>query len=125
MNRRRLAAALAAQSDWCVGRSPLYAAVLAELADDAERAAWPERLDRAWRGREFAVDWEAAHLLLAGMHYAALAGEAPELAALYPSNADYVAAVRRSNERAVRSGFLLRPDADLIEAWAEQSGIGG
>lgn len=47
------------------------------------------------------------------------------LAELYPSNAVYVAAVRRSNERAVRQGFLLREDADLIEAWAEQSGIGG
>jgi hypothetical protein len=48
-----------------------------------------------------------------------------EVAALYPSNEDYVAAVRRSNERAVRAGFLLRADADLIEAWARQSGIGG
>ncbi|HEY8516148.1 MAG TPA: alpha/beta hydrolase domain-containing protein [Candidatus Binatia bacterium] len=47
-----------------------------------------------------------------------------KLAALYPSNADFVAAVRRSNERAVRAGFLLRADADLIEAWARESGIG-
>lgn len=85
MNRGRLAAALAGQSAWCEGRSPLYAAVLAELAADAAHADWVERLERAWRGREFAVDWEAAHLLLAGMHYAALAGDAPELAALYPS----------------------------------------
>jgi len=46
------------------------------------------------------------------------------VAALYPSNADYVAAVRRSNERAVRQGFLLREDADLIETWAARSGIG-
>lgn len=47
------------------------------------------------------------------------------LAELYPSNAAYVSAVRRSNERAVRQGFLLREDADLIEAWAAQSAIGG
>lgn len=47
------------------------------------------------------------------------------IADLYPSNADYVTAVRRSNDRAVRQGFLLREDADLIETWAAQSGIGG
>ncbi|MEW6272411.1 MAG: alpha/beta hydrolase domain-containing protein [Thermodesulfobacteriota bacterium] len=47
---------------------------------------------------------------------------AAEIDALYPSNADYVAAVRRSNERAVRAGFLLRADAELIEAWAVQNG---
>lgn len=85
MNRNRLLEALAAQRAHCEGRSPLYAAVLAELEADAARAPWPARLERAWRGRDFAVDWEAAHLLLAGMHYAALAGEAPELAAFYPS----------------------------------------
>ena len=47
-----------------------------------------------------------------------------KIAALYPSNADYVAAVTRSTERAVRDGFLLRPDAELIETWAAESGIG-
>ena len=49
---------------------------------------------------------------------------ASTLAELYPTEADYVAAVRRSNDRAVRRGFLLREDADLIEAWALESGIG-
>jgi hypothetical protein len=48
-------------------------------------ASWLGAAERAWSGRRFAVDWEAAHLLLAGMHYSALKGEAPELAAVYPS----------------------------------------
>lgn len=47
------------------------------------------------------------------------------LSELYPTEADFVAAVRRSNDRAVRRRFLLREDADLIEAWALESGIGG
>lgn len=86
MDRGRLVGALAGQRAYCARRSPLYAAVLAELVADAERSpAWLARAEDAWRGRHFAVDWEAAHLLLAGIHYAALAGEADELAALYPS----------------------------------------
>lgn len=47
-----------------------------------------------------------------------------KLAALYPSNAAYVAAVARANDRAVRQGFLLQPDADLILEYARSSGIG-
>lgn len=46
------------------------------------------------------------------------------IAALYPSNAAYVAAVARANDRAVRQGFLLKPDADLILEYARSSGIG-
>ena len=85
MHRPRLVAALAAQAAHCEGRSPLYAGVLRELQADAAGASWVERLEHAWRERDFAVGWEAAHLLLAGMHYAALTGAAGELAALYPS----------------------------------------
>lgn len=48
-----------------------------------------------------------------------------KLRELYPSNAEYVRQVAQANDRAVRAGFLLREDADLIEAWAAQSGIGG
>ena len=86
MDRGRLLSALASQRAYCERRSPLYAAVLRELeADAAHSPAWLARLEDAWRQRRFAVDWEVAHLLLAAMHYAALAGEADELAAVYPS----------------------------------------
>lgn len=47
-----------------------------------------------------------------------------KIAALYPSNAAFVAAVARANDRAVRQGFLLKPDADLILEYARGSGIG-
>src|SRR5262245_14807629 len=77
---------LARQRAYCEGRSPIYAAVLRELEEDAASGpAWLGSVEEAWRGRSFAVGWEMAHLLLAGMHFSALAGEAPELAALYPS----------------------------------------
>jgi hypothetical protein len=46
------------------------------------------------------------------------------LAALYPDHESYVAAVRTSAERAVRRGYLRRPDADLTVLAAEQSDIG-
>jgi hypothetical protein len=86
MDRTSLLKALGGQRAYCKERSPLYAAILEELEDDAAAsAAWPERAQHAWRGREFAVDWEAAHLLLAGMHFWALKGAAPELSAIYPS----------------------------------------
>ena len=47
-----------------------------------------------------------------------------QLAALYPTEADYVAAVRSSCKAAVAAGFLLRPDADLIIEAAETFGFG-
>jgi hypothetical protein len=40
------------------------------------------------------------------------------------SNAEYVADVKYSNDAAVRRGFLLEPDADLILEYARTSGIG-
>ena len=77
---------LARQGAYCEGRSPLYAAVLRELgADAASGPAWLGCIEEAWRDRTFAVGWEMAHLLLAGMHFSALAGEAEDLAAVYPS----------------------------------------
>jgi hypothetical protein len=48
-----------------------------------------------------------------------------QLSELYPTEEEYVGAVRRSCEEAVSAGFLLQPDADLIIADAEASGIGG
>lgn len=44
--------------------------------------------------------------------------------ARWQSNADYVADVKYSNDAAVRRGFLLKPDADLILEYARSSGIG-
>lgn len=44
--------------------------------------------------------------------------------ARWRSNADYVADVKYSNDAAVRQGFLLKPDADLILEYARTSGIG-
>ena len=82
----RLTQELARQRAYCESRSPLYAAVLRELeADAASAPQWLGSIEQAWRGRSFAVGWEMAHLLLACMHFSALAGEAEELAALYPS----------------------------------------
>ena len=46
------------------------------------------------------------------------------LDALYPDHEAYVAAVRSSASSAVRRGFLVRADADLLVLAAEQSDIG-
>jgi hypothetical protein len=86
MNRSRFLDALVRQRLYCEGRSPLYSAILRTLEADARaRAAWLSSTLAAWKGRTFAVDWEAPHLLLACMHAWALGGRAPELAAVYPS----------------------------------------
>lgn len=85
MNGNRIVEELVRQGAYCGTRSPLYADVLYALAEDAPHSAWFGALQDAWRGRRFAVGWEAAHLLLAGLHYAALRGAAEELAAVYPS----------------------------------------
>ena len=47
------------------------------------------------------------------------------LAALYPTHADYAAAVAESLDTAVNAGFILPEDAELITAAAESSEIGG
>lgn len=84
MDRIRLREALAGQRAYCEARSPFYAGVLRELEADAQ-GAWLDAAEHAWRERRFAVDWEAAHLLLACLHFWALRGASAELAALYPS----------------------------------------
>jgi hypothetical protein len=114
MRPARIVAALAAQGAYCEGRSPLYAALLRELAAEAARGpAWLARLEDAWRARRFAVDWEAAHLLLAALHYAALAGEAGELAAVYPSCGG------RGAPRGAAGAFLARAPAAFWERLRE------
>jgi hypothetical protein len=47
-----------------------------------------------------------------------------QLMSLYPNHATFVAAVNNSADSAVLKGFLLKPDADLIKAWAAASTIG-
>lgn len=86
IDRHRLLRELASQRVHCQGRSPFYVAVLAEIETEAaESPEWLDRLEAAWRERRFAVGWEAAHLLLANLHFAALSGEDDALAAAYPS----------------------------------------
>lgn len=46
------------------------------------------------------------------------------LAKLYPNQEAYVAAVNKSVDSAVASTLLLKPDGDLIKAWAQASDIG-
>ena len=75
---------LRAQADWCSARpSPFYGALLYRMAADAE-ARGP-----TWDRLAVTVDdppGYLAHLgLLAGVHHLVLGGEAPELAAHYPS----------------------------------------
>jgi hypothetical protein len=46
------------------------------------------------------------------------------LAVLYPSHDAFVSAYKKSLRRAVKAGFILKPDAKLIAKWAEGSTIG-
>ena len=46
------------------------------------------------------------------------------LAALYPSHGAFVAAYDKATKRAVKAGFLLKPDARLMREWAARSRIG-
>ena len=50
--------------------------------------------------------------------------DATRLADLYPDHESYVAAVHGAADQAVREGFLLPPDAELVKAAAEASDIG-
>ncbi|HUG78671.1 MAG TPA: DUF2332 family protein [Burkholderiales bacterium] len=112
MDRVRLIAELARQRAYCECRSPLYAAVLRELEADAAAGSppWLERIEAAWRDRTFAVGWEAAHLLLAAMHYWALKGDAAELAEIYPSCGGPGGA-----PRGAAKGFLRRAPSGFWE----------
>jgi hypothetical protein len=51
--------------------------------------------------------------------------DATTLAALYPTHDAYATAVTAATDRAVAAGFLLEPDAQLIEAAAAASDVGG
>lgn len=111
MDRRRFCQALADQRAYCGGRSPLYAEVLAALEADALQApAWLDAVENAWRERRFAIAWEAAHLLLACLHFWALRGASRELAAVYPSCGG-----RGSNPGPAARAFLRDAPADFWE----------
>lgn len=108
MSRGRLTGVLAAQRRYCEGKAPTYVDVLRALeADAAAGSAWLGSLEEAWRRRAFAVGWEAAHLLLAGLHFWALKGSAPELAAAFPS----CGGSGRGAGEAARSFLRRAPDA--------------
>lgn len=46
------------------------------------------------------------------------------LAALYPSRRAFLSAYDRALKRAVRAGWILRPDAKLMRKWAAGSDVG-
>jgi hypothetical protein len=129
IDRRDLLKELSSQRAHCEGRSPFYVAVLRALEEDAAAGApWLDSLETAWSGRSFAVGWEAAHLLLACLHFAALSGAAEELGAVYPSCAgsgkDPGAAVRSYLRRApgefwerLRVSFVQTNEVDRSVAW--------
>lgn len=48
-----------------------------------------------------------------------------KLAALYPNRRVFLRKYRAALARAVRAGWILRPDARLMRTWAAGSGIGG
>jgi hypothetical protein len=50
--------------------------------------------------------------------------DAAKLASLYPTHDVYVKAYKKSLRKAVRSGYILKADAKLMQAWAEGSTIG-
>ena len=50
--------------------------------------------------------------------------DAATLASLYPSHRAYVARFDRATRKAVRWGFLLKPDATLLKRWAAGSNVG-
>jgi hypothetical protein len=51
--------------------------------------------------------------------------DAATLAALYPTPKAFTAAHGKALKRAVKKGWILKPDAKLIKQWAADSGIGG
>jgi hypothetical protein len=51
--------------------------------------------------------------------------DAPQLASLYPTHAEYVSKFVQATDRAVRDGFVLPADAKEAKADAGRSGIGG
>jgi len=55
----------------------------------------------------------------------AVAASMAELASLYPTHKAFVAKYNKALKRAVKKGWILKPDAKLNKKWAAGSGIGG
>ena len=51
--------------------------------------------------------------------------DSAKLASLYPTHKAFTSAYNRSLNRAVKKGWILKPDAKLMKKWAAGSGIGG
>src|SRR6185295_313246 len=51
--------------------------------------------------------------------------DAAKLAALYPTHKAFTSAYNKSLKRAVKKGWILKPDAKLMKKWAAGSNIGG
>jgi hypothetical protein len=51
--------------------------------------------------------------------------DAAKLASLYPTHRAFVFSYRKAVNQAVKSGFILQPDAKLMRQWADGSDIGG
>jgi hypothetical protein len=51
--------------------------------------------------------------------------DAAKLASLYPTHKAFVSAYKKALKRAVRMGWILRPDAKLMKQWAAGASVGG
>ena len=49
--------------------------------------------------------------------------DAAKLAAMYPSRDSYVSQVKEAPEKALKAGYILRPDADATIAAANRSSV--
>jgi len=47
-----------------------------------------------------------------------------QLAALYPTHKEFVSAYKKAVRRSLKAGWILKPDAKLMKAWAEGSNVG-
>jgi alpha/beta hydrolase family protein len=50
--------------------------------------------------------------------------DSAKLAALYPTHRSFVTEYRKALARSVKAGWILKPDARLMKAWAAGSSIG-
>ena len=51
--------------------------------------------------------------------------DAAKLASLYPTHKAFTSAYGQALRRAVKAGWVLKPDAKLIKKWAVDSSVGG
>jgi hypothetical protein len=63
--------------------------------------------------------------ILCGLFGTTTPFDAAKLASLYPTHRAFVFSYKKSVNRAVKSGVILKPDARLMKQWAAGSNIGG